>query len=63
MKVGDLVTWSHAWLASSHEDNREQYRNQVGVLSGRSTDIEWCWIVAWSNGKVDEVHKDYLVLL
>ena len=63
MKAGDLVKWSLAWLVGASEDNQRMYREEIGVVSGKSDELWGCWVVAWSNGRVDEVHKDYLVLL
>ena len=63
MKVGDLVKWSLSWLAAASEDNKIKYREEIGVISARSENIHYCWVVAWSDGRVGEVHKDYLVLL
>ena len=63
MKAGDLVKWSLVWLAGASEDNQRMYREEIGIVSAKSTDLWACWIVAWSNGRVDEVHRDYLVLL
>ena len=63
MKAGDLVKWSLSWLAGSSEDNKREYRDEIGVISARSEELHYCCIVAWSNGRVDEVHRDYLVLL
>ena len=63
MKAGDLVKWSLSWLAGSSEDNKREYRDEIGVISARSEELHYCWIVAWCNGRVDEVHRDYLVLV
>jgi len=63
MKVGDLVKWSLSWLSTVSDDNKRMYRDEIGVISARSEEIHYCWVVAWSNGRVDEVHRDYLVLL
>ena len=63
MKAGDLVKWSLVWLASASEDNRKMYREEIGIVSAKSTEVWACWVVAWSNGRVDEVHRDYLVTL
>ena len=63
MKAGDLVKWSLSWLSTVSDDNTRMYRDEIGVISARSEEIHHCWIVAWSSGRVDEVHKDYLVLL
>lgn len=63
MKAGDLVKWSLAWLAGSSEDNQRMYRKEIGIVLAKSEELWACWVVAWSNGRVDEVHGDYLVLL
>ena len=63
MKVGDLVKWSFSWLAGASDDNKIKYREEIGVISARSEELHYCWVVAWSDGRVDEVHRDYLVLL
>tara|TARA_B100001093_G_scaffold488723_1_gene526196 strand:+ start:2353 stop:2553 length:201 start_codon:yes stop_codon:yes gene_type:complete len=64
MKIGDLVEWSLVWLAEASEDNQHMYREEVGIVSAKSEGLwEWFWVVNWSNGRVDEVHRDYLVLL
>ena len=63
MKAGDLVKWSLVWLASASEDNRANYREEIGIVTAKSTEVWACWVVAWNNGRVDEVHRDYLVTL
>ena len=63
MKVGDLVKWSLSWLAGASEDNKIKYREEIGIVTAKSTDVWACWVIAWSDGRVDEVHRDYLVAL
>ena len=63
MKAGDLVKWSLSWLAGASEDNQRMYRKEIGIVSAKSTDLWACWVVAWNNGRVDEVHRDYLEVL
>ena len=63
MKIGDLVKWSLSWLAGASKDSHREYSEEIGIISGRSEELHYCWIVAWSSGRVDEVHRDYLVVL
>ena len=62
MKIGDLVKWSLAWIASCSDKTIEGYRNQLGVVMGISETIH-CYKVAWSDGQISDVHRDYLEAL
>tara|TARA_Y100000593_G_scaffold85977_1_gene163865 strand:+ start:1113 stop:1301 length:189 start_codon:yes stop_codon:yes gene_type:complete len=62
MKIGDLVKWSLSWLAGCSEKNIEDYRNQLGVVTGKS-ETTHCYKVTWSDGMTSDVHRDYLEAL
>ena len=63
MKAGDLVKWSHAWIAGSPADKKRMYIGEIGILTKESLGAPCCLLVAWNDGRLDEVHKHYLVLL
>ncbi len=63
MKTGDLVKWSLNWIANSRDEEREMYRQDIGIVCGKSEDLNRCFWIAWSNGRVDEVHVDYLEII
>ena len=63
MNSGQLVKWSLSWLAgcTNETDERiEQYRNQIGVVIGKSWVNVNCWMVVWHDGQKNDVHREYL---
>ena len=65
MKAGQLVKWSCSWLAGFTKQQMakgkiEHYRNQIGVLIERVDNPANCWAVAWSDGEISTVHKEFL---
>jgi len=74
MRVGDLVRWSEVWISgckagtAKHTGEfsqyaQDQYKDQIGVLSHRSEELDRCWIVIWNDGNTDEVHVEYLEVI
>ncbi len=63
MDIGDLVKWSLSWLASCSDKNIDDYRNQLGFVIGISEETVNCYKVAWSDGQINDVHRDYLEAL
>jgi hypothetical protein len=67
MRVGSLVKWSKEWLVGCRYYNTlselEEISNQVGIVTEKSSTYEYCWIVAWTGGRLDDVHPDYLDIM
>ena len=63
MKAGDLVCWSLSWIVRCSDENKENYRKQLGFILGKSEDVTNCWIVVWDDGQKNEVHRDYLEVI
>ena len=61
MQAGDLVRWSLLWLDGCSVV--AQYKDQIGIVSKRSEQLHYCFVIVWNSGKIDEVHYDYLEVL